>query len=151
MFGRSPSGKELERLKEGSQKLRCAYEKWDIRHRMFSILSTIMAMGFLAFSIIALRSLGKVNRPSRENAPHMGGGRTSVERPFHPAAAVLLFGWVIGPPTWLVLEYMIFSSRLDKEAAEHLRHFEELTRNLWLAIVAGLVALYLRKIPLASE
>lgn len=65
--------------------------------------------------------------------------------------AIPLAFWTLAPPVYLFLEYWIFSEKIGCEAAEHLRHYQEITRNIWIAIVAVLAAIYTGKIPGASE
>ena len=51
-----------------------------------------------------------------------------------PWGYVLLTIWVIAPPLWFFLEYLWWPPAAG-HADERTRHFHDLARNLWLALV----------------
>jgi hypothetical protein len=112
-------------------------DAWWKYHEHFSTASAVTATVLLLVSVFVIWRLGKE--------------AACKKIPAHPAAAILLLGWVIGPPIWLLKEYMVFYDKISRDQAEHLSHFEELTRNMWVGLVAAMISIYLRKIPGASS
>ena len=55
---------------------------------------------------------------------------------------ITLAFWTIAPAVYLFLEYRVFWDRLAPDHLEALRHFQDLTRNVWLGCVAVLAAIY---------
>ncbi len=56
--------------------------------------------------------------------------------------AVILGGWLIGPPVWLWLEYQfLFDKAVDEW--KFFKHAQSLQRNLWLGLSAFLAVKYL--------
>ena len=56
--------------------------------------------------------------------------------------AVILGGWLMGPPVWLVLEFLfLFDKTTDNW--KFFKHTQMLQRNLWLGVAAFLSVKYL--------
>jgi hypothetical protein len=56
--------------------------------------------------------------------------------------AVILGGWLIGPPLWLWLEYLFFFDKAS-DNWKFFKHTQLLQRNLWLGVAALLAVKYL--------
>ncbi|HXU47072.1 MAG TPA: hypothetical protein VN783_16200 [Thermoanaerobaculia bacterium] len=55
--------------------------------------------------------------------------------------------WVLVPPIWFWSEWVVFSSKMnDPREREHVQHLHDLSRNVWLALIAILIALFDLKI-----
>ena len=54
--------------------------------------------------------------------------------------SVILGGWLIGPPLWLLLEYRFL---FDTQNWRKFAYIQSLQRNLWLGIVSFLAIKYL--------
>jgi hypothetical protein len=50
--------------------------------------------------------------------------------------------WVIIPPIWFWLEWTFFSFGLSRDELEDLKHSQELSRNIWVAVVVLLTAIF---------
>lgn len=51
--------------------------------------------------------------------------------------------WVLGPPIWFFYEWVVLCRDLkDKEERDRIKHIHELARNIWIALVVVLVALF---------
>ena len=62
----------------------------------------------------------------------------------HSARAYLIL-WTVFPPAWFWAEHhLIWQTAVSAERGdfEHFKHSQELSRNIWLAFVAVLAALY---------
>ena len=57
----------------------------------------------------------------------------------------LLATWVVAPPLWFFFEYFIWPPPAAED--ERTRHFHDLARNLWLALVVLLAAIMEIKFP----
>ena len=57
---------------------------------------------------------------------------------FHLVVAL----WVLVPPAWFSFEWVRLSPALHGEDLDRLKHQHDLTRNMWLALVAVLAALF---------
>ena len=56
--------------------------------------------------------------------------------------AVILGGWLLAPPIWMIVEYhFLFNGQ--EEDWDRFKHMQSLERNLWLGMAAFLAALYL--------
>jgi hypothetical protein len=61
----------------------------------------------------------------------------------------LVAAWVAAPPLWFFFEYLIWPPPAAE--AERTRHFHDLARNLWIALVVILAAIMKIKFPGSSE
>jgi hypothetical protein len=61
----------------------------------------------------------------------------------------LIGAWVAVPPIWFFFEYYLWPPSADKD--ERTRHFHDLSRNLWLALVVILAAIMEIKFPGSSD
>lgn len=53
--------------------------------------------------------------------------------------------WTLVPPTWFYLEFFyLFDNRDDENKRQALKDRQELLRNIWAAVLALLLALYIR-------
>jgi hypothetical protein len=59
-----------------------------------------------------------------------------------PVGYVVVALWVVGPPFWFWAEWSFFSHGLPEEDLEDIKHSHELGRNVWLALVVLLTALF---------
>lgn len=59
---------------------------------------------------------------------------------------IILF-WTIGPATYFFFEYMVFARLLHPDDLKRTMDFTDLARNIWVALVAVLVAAYVKKLP----
>ena len=65
---------------------------------------------------------------------------------------LILAFWIIAPPLWFLIEYYAFFRIFEHfREDEHIRHFHELARNLWIAVVVLLTALYNNRLPGAAD
>jgi hypothetical protein len=59
---------------------------------------------------------------------------------------VLVAIWVLFPPVFLWGDWLLYWPTLDKDAQDAAKHLHDLSRNIWLGLVAVLVATYGLKI-----
>lgn len=60
----------------------------------------------------------------------------------HAESGHLLVGaWTLIPPVWFLVEWCLFSRHLDDREREHVKHLQDLARNIWLALIAVLAAI----------
>jgi hypothetical protein len=55
--------------------------------------------------------------------------------------------WVLVPPLWFWIEYHFLYRKLEGADFERFKYGQELSRNLWVAIAAVLLYLYLGSFP----
>ncbi len=56
--------------------------------------------------------------------------------------AVILGGWLMGPPFWLWLEYQFLFDKVNEDW-KFFQHTQSLQRNIWLGVAAFLAVKYL--------
>lgn len=57
-----------------------------------------------------------------------------------PYGYVMLGLWALVPPLWFIYEWTLSASLTQKER-DRIKHFHELARNLWLALIVALGAI----------
>jgi len=57
-----------------------------------------------------------------------------------PYGYIMLGLWALVPPVWFIYEWRL-SVSLAPEVKERIKHFHELSRNLWLALIVALGAI----------
>jgi hypothetical protein len=73
--------------------------------------------------------------------------RTESDPTAKRLARAYLMLWTVVPPAWFWLEYhLIWQTAVstERESFEQFKHSQELSRNIWLAFVAVLAALYFK-------
>lgn len=50
--------------------------------------------------------------------------------------------WVLLPPIWFWSEWVWFSRSLSHDERERVQHLHDLSRNIWLAVIAVLITLF---------
>lgn len=54
----------------------------------------------------------------------------------------IVFFWVLVPPVWLWCEWKWVCYQMSNDDREYLKHFHDLARNVWLALVLVLCVLF---------
>jgi hypothetical protein len=67
----------------------------------------------------------------------------------HSASAILAF-WALVPPVFFWLEWTLFSKKSDEKERDRIKHFHELSRNIWIALVVVLATIMKIKWPLSD-
>jgi hypothetical protein len=58
----------------------------------------------------------------------------------NPYGYIMLGLWAVVPPAWFIYEWTI-SKTLGSAEQDRIKHFHDLARNLWLALVLALAAI----------
>jgi hypothetical protein len=58
------------------------------------------------------------------------------------AGHVIVGLWVLGPPIWFWADWYYLTAGLKKEQLEYIAHLHDVGRNIWLALVIVLAALF---------
>lgn len=67
-----------------------------------------------------------------------------------PVTLILLF-WMVIIPVYLFVEYATFCDKISKEDAEHLRHFQDLTHRVWVALLIVFASICFGRFFVASN
>jgi hypothetical protein len=63
------------------------------------------------------------------------------------AGRVIVGLWVLGPPIWFWVDWYYLTAGMGKERLEYISHLHDVGRNIWLALVVVLAALFGIKWP----
>jgi hypothetical protein len=55
---------------------------------------------------------------------------------------VIVGFWTLVPPLWFWIEWMYLTRGMTPEQLEDIKHTHDLSRNIWLALLAVLIALF---------
>jgi hypothetical protein len=120
---RDPKSIENKVRREECQK------QWSSRHIKF-----IASFAAPFFAILVVAS-GAAILWLRTRNPDAENGKVSIEQ------SVILAFWSVVPGLYLYVEYLTYHENLTQEDLEHMRHFQELTRNIWISVLVVLFAL----------
>lgn len=104
------------------------------RTQVVTLMSIVSALAAIATLIFFLQLPG----PPLPKAPPAAG---------RDLARMLIGLWVLAPPLWFWIEWVVWSPSLGAHESERVQHLHDLARNIWIAFVAVLVALYTGTIP----
>ena len=137
-FADPPNGKAIEDEKAREKQL--AEDR--VKELPMKIVDGVMGIIAFAWGVFCLVYLWiRIRLDATALTEHATGKRFDL-------AAIMVLTWVLGPPTYLALESLVFHFEHDwhprPERLDALKHGQELARNFWIAMGALVITLYTR-------
>jgi hypothetical protein len=56
--------------------------------------------------------------------------------------ALILFGWILCPPVFFWCDWVFLCKDIPRDKVDNVKHLHDLSRNIWVALVVILLALF---------